>query len=77
MPTATQEEIKRFAESIWPEYEIEVGPIEDNRHVAGVPRAITRYAVAVRGRDGRYVDQVTADTMDKLRELIEQKLNRG
>ena len=77
MPATTKEEIKRYANRIWPEYVIDVGPIEGSPQVGGVPPDATRYAVDVRDRDGHYVDKVTADTMERLCELLEQKLNRG
>ena len=77
MQSAIKEEIKTVAQTIWPEYEITVGPVEANPQVGGVPPDVTKYAVDVRDRDGQFVDRVTAGTMEKLRELIEQKLNRG
>jgi hypothetical protein len=77
MAAAIKDEVKAVAETIWPEYEITVGPVEGNPQVGGVPPDVTKYAVDVRDRDGQFVDRVTADTMEELRELIEQKLNRG
>jgi hypothetical protein len=74
---AIKEEIKSVAETIWPEYEITVGPAEGNPQVGGVPPDATSYVVDVRDRDGNFVDMLTAETLEKLRELIEQKLNRG
>jgi hypothetical protein len=77
MRAATKDDINQFAEAIWPDYDIDVGPVENYPEVGGVPTHITRYAVVVRDHDGHDVDTVTADTMDELRELLEQKLNRG
>jgi hypothetical protein len=77
MSAITREDVRRYAETIWPEYEINVCTIEGRPEVGGVPPDATHYAVAVRDRNGRPVDKVTADTMERLSELLEQKLNRG
>lgn len=77
MSAITTEDVRRYAETIWPEYEIDICRIEGNPEVGGGPPDATRYAVAVRNRYGHPIDEVTADTMERLSEMLEQKLNYG
>jgi hypothetical protein len=77
MPASTEEEIKKFAETIWPDYEITVGPHQGRAQSGKVQSDTSGFAVVVRDRDHRFVDKVSAENMEQLRELIEQKLNKG
>jgi hypothetical protein len=77
MPASIEEEIKKFAETIWPDYEITIGPHEGPVQSGKVQSDTNAYTLIVRDREHRFVDKVSAGSMEKLRELIEQKLNKG
>jgi hypothetical protein len=74
--SAIEQEIKSLAESIWPDMSIEIGPNGSDAGVGDQSHDNNGYAVSVR-ENGVRIDKVKAETLEKLLEAIELKLNRG